>query len=74
MERADNLIANKYSFGKAESEVRAFALNGVNFSLMVNDQDGIFGFGSNKEFSHLSIKQVVLCLKHDQLLREVFGC
>jgi hypothetical protein len=64
MEWANDLIAYEYSLGKTESEVWAFALDGVDLALVVNNEDSIFRLGANEELSHLTVLQVVLCLKH----------
>jgi hypothetical protein len=55
MKWANNLIAYEDSLGKTKSEVGTFTLNGVYFSLVVNNKDGIFRLGTHQKLSHFSI-------------------
>jgi hypothetical protein len=47
VQRTKNLVSNKRALGEAEAEMRAFALDGINFALVIDDQDGVLWLRPN---------------------------
>ena len=74
MKRTDKFIPNQQSFLEIEAEVRALALSGVDLSLVVDDQDCVFRFGTDEDFPDFALCEVIFGLDYLEFLVEEFIC
>ena len=74
MEGTDDFVADEQSLGEIEAEVGALALDGVDFSLLIDDQNGVLWLGAHQKLPDFAVLEVVFGFENYEFLAEVFGC